>query len=58
MQKKIREAEMRKVPFILVIGDRDMEAGSVSPRRHGGEELKAMPIGDFAELLAKEAAIP
>ncbi len=58
MQKKIREAEMRKVPFILVIGDRDMEAGSVSPRRHGGEELKAMPLGDFAELLAKEAAIP
>lgn len=58
MQKKIREAEMRKVPFILVIGDRDQEAGAVSPRRHGGEELKAMPIAAFEELLKKEAAIP
>ncbi len=58
MQKKIREAEMRKVPFILVIGDRDQEAGAVSPRRHGGEELKAMPIATFEELLKKEAAIP
>jgi threonyl-tRNA synthetase len=58
MQKKIREAEIRKVPFILVIGDRDQEAGAVSPRRHGGEELKAMPIAEFEALLAKEAAIP
>jgi threonyl-tRNA synthetase len=58
MQKKIREAEIRKVPFILVIGDRDLESGAVSPRRHGGEELKAMPVATFAELLAKEAAIP
>lgn len=58
MQKKIAMAEVSKVPFILVIGDRDQEAGAVSPRRHGGVDLKAMPIAAFEELLAKEAAIP
>jgi threonyl-tRNA synthetase len=58
MQKKIREAEIGKVPFILVIGDREVEADGLAPRRHGGEDLKTMSIAAFAEVLAKEAAIP
>ncbi len=58
MQKKIREAEIGKVPFILVIGDREVEGNAVAPRRHGGEDLKSMSVDAFAELLAKEAAIP
>jgi threonyl-tRNA synthetase len=58
MQKKIREAEIGKVPFIGVIGDREVEANAVAPRRHGGEDLKTMSIEAFAEVLRKEAAIP
>lgn len=49
--KKIREATLEKVPFMLVVGDRDMEAGTVSVRTRGGEDLGAMPLADFAGKL-------
>ena len=49
--KKIREATLEKVPFMLVAGDRDMEAGTVSVRTRGGEDLGAMPLADFAAKL-------
>jgi threonyl-tRNA synthetase len=58
MQKKIREAEIAKVPYVLVIGDRELEQGAVAPRKHGGEDLKTMPLGQFIEVLGKDAAIP
>jgi threonyl-tRNA synthetase len=58
MQKKIAEAQVQKIPFTLVIGDREVEQKAVAPRRYGGEDLKAMPFTQFLELLAKEAAIP
>ena len=49
--KKIREATLEKVPYMLVVGDRDMEAGTVSVRTRGGEDLGAMPLADFAAKL-------
>lgn len=49
--KKIREATLEKVPFMLVVGDRDMEAGTVSVRTRGGEDLGAMPLANFAAKL-------
>ena len=49
--KKIREATLEKVPFMLVVGDRDMEAGTVAVRTRGGEDLGAMPLADFAAKL-------
>ena len=49
--KKIREATLEKVPFMLVVGDRDMEAGTVSVRTRGGDDLGAMPLADFAAKL-------
>ena len=49
--KKIREATLEKVPFMLVVGDRDMEAGTVSVRTRGGEDLGAMPLADFSAKL-------
>lgn len=58
LNAKIREAQLGKVPFTLVIGDREVESGSVAPRRHGGEDLKGMKLEAFVELLAKEAAWP
>ncbi len=58
MQKKIREAEIAKVPYVLVIGDKEVEANAVAPRKHGGEDLKTMPLAQFIEVLAKDTAIP
>jgi threonyl-tRNA synthetase len=49
--KKIRDNEMNKVPAIIVIGDREMQAGTVSVRFHGKKDGGVMPIKDFVELL-------
>ena len=49
--KKIREATLEKIPFMLVEGDRDMEAGTVSIRTRTGEDLGAMSLADFAAKL-------
>ncbi len=49
--KKIREATIEKVPYMLVVGDRDMENGTVSPRHRSGEDLGAMSFDEFAALL-------
>ncbi len=54
--KKIREATLEKVPFMLVVGDRDMENGTVSPRRRSGEDLGAMALDAFAALLGDEVS--
>ena len=54
--KKIREATLEKVPFMLVVGDRDMENGTVSPRRRSGEDLGAMELDAFAALLWDEVS--
>jgi threonyl-tRNA synthetase len=55
---KIRNAQLAKIPYTLVIGEKEVEAKGVAPRRHGGEDLKTMPLEAFAELLAKEATPP
>ena len=52
--KKIREAQMEKVPYMLVVGDRDMENGTVSPRHRAKGDLGAMSFDEFAAIL-KEA---
>ncbi|HSB19180.1 MAG TPA: threonine--tRNA ligase [Anaeromyxobacteraceae bacterium] len=55
---KIRNAELLKIPFALVVGEKETQARGVSPRRHGGEDLKAMPLEAFEELLRREATPP
>ncbi|MBQ9720577.1 MAG: threonine--tRNA ligase, partial [Oscillospiraceae bacterium] len=49
--KKIREAQLEKVPYMLVVGDRDMENGTVSPRHRSEGDLGAMSEADFTRLL-------
>ncbi len=49
--RKIRDAQMEKIPYMLVVGDRDMEAGAVSPRHRADGDLGAMSFDDFAALL-------
>ena len=51
MCKKIRETTLEKVPYMLVVGDRDMEAGTVSVRTRTGEDLGAMTVADFTAML-------
>ena len=53
---KIREAQMQKIPYMLVIGDRDIENGTVSVRTRGGEDLGAMSPEDFTALCLKKIA--
>ena len=48
---KTREAQMQKVPYMLVVGDRDMEAGTVSVRTRRGEDLGAMSLENFSAKL-------
>ncbi len=55
---KIRNAELEKIPFTVVIGEKEASARAVAPRRHGGEDLKSMPLEAFAELLKREATPP
>ena len=49
--KKIREAQMEKVPYMLIVGDRDIENGTVSPRHRAEGDLGAMSVDAFAALL-------
>jgi len=49
--KKIREAQLDKVPYMVVVGDRDMENGTVSPRHRADGDLGAMSFEDFAALV-------
>ena len=49
--KKIREGQIEKVPYMLVVGDRDMENGTVSPRHRADGDLGAMDFADFAKIL-------
>ena len=49
--KKIRDAQMEKVPYMVVVGDRDMENGTVSPRHRADGDLGAMSLDSFAALL-------
>jgi len=58
LNAKIREAQLQKIPFTLVVGDKEVEQNAVSPRRYGGEDLKLMPLSAFLELLTKEAQLP
>ncbi|MDC6391052.1 threonine--tRNA ligase [Maribacter sp. PR1] len=52
--KKIREAEMNKIPFMLIVGDTDESSNTVSVRRHGGADLGAITIEQFSDLVTKE----
>ena len=47
---KIRSAQLMKIPYMLVIGDKEMEAGAVAVRLRSGEDLKAMPVAQFIEM--------
>jgi threonyl-tRNA synthetase len=53
--KKIRDAELGRYPYMLVVGDRERDAGAVAVRAHEEGELGAMPIAEFAERVRGES---
>ena len=55
MNAKIREAQKQKVPYMLVVGDREMEADSVSVRMRSGEDLGALPVDEAAARIVAES---
>ncbi|MBT8292666.1 MAG: threonine--tRNA ligase, partial [Eudoraea sp.] len=52
--KKIREAEMNKIPFMLIVGEKEEEQNTISVRKHGGEDLGMLSLKEFANLVEKE----
>ena len=51
---KIREAQMQKIPYMLVVGDKEAEAGTVSVRTRAGVDLGAMPLDEFMAKIGEE----
>jgi threonyl-tRNA synthetase len=56
MNAKIRRAQLQKVPYMLVVGDREQEQGAVAVRRRSGEDLGAQPLEAFAASAQEEAS--
>jgi threonyl-tRNA synthetase len=56
VSRKVRDAEVRKVPYMLVVGDAEQAAGRVALRRHREGDLGALPLGEVAQRLEREAA--
>jgi threonyl-tRNA synthetase len=50
--RKIRDAELRKIPYMLVVGEREQTDGTVAVREHHGGDLGSEPTADFARRLA------
>jgi threonyl-tRNA synthetase len=58
LNAKIRRAQLEKIPYMLVVGERDMAARVVSPRTRDGKQLPAQPIDELTKNLLAEAAVP
>ena len=52
--KKIRESEIKKIPFMIVVGENEVKNNSVSIRRHHGDDLGEMKIEEFVDIIKKE----
>lgn len=53
---KIREAQLQKIPYMLVIGDREVESNRVSPRQRDGKDLGGIGVNEFIELVREKCA--
>ena len=52
--RKIRDAEVSKIPYMLIVGEKEANEGTVSVRKHGGEELGNSKLVDFIQLISNE----
>jgi len=56
MNAKIRDAQMKKIPYMLVVGDKEIEADAAAVRLRSGENLGPLPVGEIVERIRQEAA--
>ena len=52
--KRIRESELKRIPFLVIVGEKEMTDGTVSVRRQGGIDAGTMPVDQFVELVSNE----
>ncbi len=52
--RKIRDAEVSKVPYIIIVGEREENEGTISVRRHGGEDLGSISVDGFIKIITEE----
>lgn len=52
--KRIRESELKRIPFLVIVGEKEMNEGTVSVRRQGGIDAGSMPVEDFIKLVTDE----
>ncbi|MBT5274019.1 MAG: threonine--tRNA ligase, partial [Flavobacteriales bacterium] len=52
--RKIRDAEVSKIPYIIIVGEREENEGTISVRKHGGEDLGSISLEKFKDLITKE----
>ena len=55
MNAKIRDAQLQKVPYMLIVGDREIEAGAASVRLRSGENIGSKPIEEILKLIMAES---
>ena len=55
--RKIRDAEVKKMPYMVIVGEQEMESGKISVRKHGGVDLGAITPEEFKEILIKEITV-
>ncbi|MCH7483969.1 MAG: threonine--tRNA ligase, partial [Chloroflexi bacterium] len=58
MQAKIRDAQLQKTPYMLIVGDREAEASAAAVRLRSGEDLKALPVPEIIERMLGESKVP
>jgi threonyl-tRNA synthetase len=54
MGKKIRDAEMQKLPFMIIVGENEEKEGQISVRKHGGEDLGMISVDAFSQIITDE----
>ncbi len=52
--KKIREAEMKKIPYIIIVGEQEEDNNTISVRRHGGEDIGEISVDEFSKIITEE----
>lgn len=55
--RKIRDAEVKKMPYMLIVGEKEMESGTISVRKYGGVDLGSITAEEFKDLLIKEITV-
>jgi threonyl-tRNA synthetase len=54
MGKKIRDTEVQKIPFMIIVGEQEEQSNSISVRQHGGADLGRLTVEEFAVVVQSE----